>query len=55
MSDTNKDAAEVPSDVEPLDKETAKSTGDVAKPDGVKPAVPPPAPAEAAKPAKNPM
>ena len=55
MSDTNKDAAEVPSDVEPLDKATIKSTGDVAKPDGVKPAVPPPAPAEAAKPAKNPI
>ncbi len=55
MSDTNKDAAEVPSDVEPLDKETTKSTGDVAKLDDVKPAAPPPAPTEAAKPAKNPM
>ncbi len=53
MSDTNKDAAEVPSDVEPHDKETAKSTADVAKPAGVKPAAPPPAPAEAAKPAKK--
>ncbi len=55
MSDTNKDAAEVPSDVEPHDKATTKPTGDGAKPDGIKPAAPPPAPAEAAKPAKNPM
>ncbi len=55
MSDPSKDAAEVPSDVEPHEKETAKSTGDVAKPDGVKPAAPPLTSPDAAKPAKKPM